>query len=180
MKTCTACRAEKPLAEFFCRRDRDGHYAKCKSCMKVLRAAWRKRNPHKNAEYAARKDHERMREIYREMKRRQRQDPRRRFVMALRSRVAIALNGARKHAPTFRALGYTREQLMAHLERQFISGMSWANYGQWHVDHILPLSSFSFTSTECDDFKQAWALTNLRPLWALDNIKKKDRRTHLL
>jgi len=77
-------------------------------------------------------------------------------------------------------VGYTLADLMRHLERQFLPGMTWENRGEWHIDHIQPLSSFSFESRDDPECRAAWALSNLRPLWALDNIVKNDRRTHLL
>jgi hypothetical protein len=69
-------------------------------------------------------------------------------------------------------LGYGREALRAHLESLFALGMSWDNRGAWHIDHIRPLSSFKITSFACQDFKRAWALCNLQPLWATDNLRK--------
>ena len=75
---------------------------------------------------------------------------------------------------------YSLEELMQHLERQFVPGMSWHNRNKWDVDHIVPLSSFNFTSPDCPEFQAAWALTNLRPLWAKDNMRKSAKRTHLL
>jgi hypothetical protein len=77
-------------------------------------------------------------------------------------------------------LGYSIETLARHLERQFLPGMSWSNIGKWHVDHILPQSMFRFTSSKDVDFKLCWALANLRPLWAKDNVKKNASRQHLL
>jgi len=89
--------------------------------------------------------------------------------------------GSGKSGRSWEALaGYTVADLMAHLERQFLPGMSWANRGRWHIDHITPVSSFEFTTPDCPGFKAAWALTNLRPLWAVDNIRKSARRTHLI
>lgn len=67
---------------------------------------------------------------------------------------------------------YTWEELKAHLESQFQPGMSWGNHGEWHIDHIRPRASFAYTSPECPDFKECWALSNLQPLWANDNIRK--------
>ena len=67
---------------------------------------------------------------------------------------------------------YTLEDLVIHLERQFLPGMSWENYGRWHIDHIIPCSSFEFESPDDPEFKSCWALSNLRPLWAKDNIRK--------
>lgn len=69
-------------------------------------------------------------------------------------------------------VGYDISQLRAHLERQFTKGMSWENRHLWHVDHILPLSSFVFSSADDPEFRAAWAITNLRPLWASRNISK--------
>jgi hypothetical protein len=77
-------------------------------------------------------------------------------------------------------VGYTVEELQRHLERQFLPGMSWDNMSKWHVDHIVPVSSFSFSSFDDDDFRACWSLTNLRPLWARDNVSKGDKRTHLI
>ena len=77
-------------------------------------------------------------------------------------------------------VGFTLTELMRHLERQFLPGMTWANRGDWHIDHVRPLCSFEFTTPECPQFREAWALTNLRPLWAADNIRKSGRRDLLL
>lgn len=77
-------------------------------------------------------------------------------------------------------IGYTCVELKTHLERQFLPSMSWDNYGAWHIDHIIPLAAFRFSSMDDPEFKAAWALSNLRPLWAQDNIKKGAKRTLLL
>lgn len=77
-------------------------------------------------------------------------------------------------------VGYTLSDLMKHLERQFLPGMTWENMSLWHIDHILPLASFSFESADSSEFRAAWALSNLRPLWAGDNLKKRAARLHLL
>lgn len=77
-------------------------------------------------------------------------------------------------------VGYTIEQLMGHLARQFRPRMSWANYGKWHIDHIIPISAFSFTSVDDPEFRACWALSNLRPIWAKENQSKSARRTVLI
>ena len=61
-----------------------------------------------------------------------------------------------------------------HIESQFKDGMTWDNYGKngWHIDHIIPKSLFQFKSSEDDEFKQCWALCNLQPMWAFDNLSK--------
>jgi Uri superfamily endonuclease len=77
-------------------------------------------------------------------------------------------------------VGYSARELCDHIERQFVKGMSWDNRSEWHIDHIVPLASFEFTSPDDTEFKAAWALANLRPLWATDNIRKKDKRIFLI
>ncbi|MDQ0996878.1 hypothetical protein QFZ34_002060 [Phyllobacterium ifriqiyense] len=88
---------------------------------------------------------------------------------------------ARKSGRRWESLvGYSLNDLMRHLERQFIRGMSWENRGEWHIDHILPLASFDFSTPECHAFKAAWALTNLRPLWSGENVSKGAKRLFLI
>lgn len=71
-----------------------------------------------------------------------------------------------KNKSTFDLLGYTVQELINHLEKQFTDGMSWDNYGEWHVDHIIPIKSFNFKSASDYDFFKCWSLENLRPMWA--------------
>ena len=72
-------------------------------------------------------------------------------------------------------VGYSLADLMAHLEERFAPGMTWENYGKWHIDHIIPRAAFDFISPMDPAFKQCWSLGNLQPLWARDNITKSDR-----
>lgn len=77
-----------------------------------------------------------------------------------------------KHQSTFELLGCTLEELYAHIEAQFLPGMSWGNYGHdtWHIDHIKPCASFDLTDPEQQ--RVCFHYTNLQPLWAIDNIRK--------
>ena len=90
----------------------------------------------------------------------------------VRRMVNHALQGKVKSGNTFDVLGYTPEDLVAHIERQFVDGMSWENRHLWHIDHKRPLASFQYSSSEDPDFKKAWCLDNLQPLWAADNLSK--------
>jgi len=108
---------------------------------------------------------------------RRRTDPSFRLKCNTRTAVYTCLKEANvaKYRSTFQLLGYTIEELMQHLEKQFTDGMTWDNYGQWHVDHIRPMSSFNFTSPDDPEFKECWALNNLQPLWWPDNLSKGPR-----
>tara|TARA_R110000851_G_scaffold33896_4_gene90401 strand:+ start:7282 stop:7899 length:618 start_codon:yes stop_codon:yes gene_type:complete len=79
---------------------------------------------------------------------------------------------------TREALGYSAKELKEHLEKQFQPGMSWDNHGEWHIDHIIPISAH-IQSGETNP-KVVNCLTNLRPMWAKENISKGGSRTHLL
>jgi hypothetical protein len=72
-------------------------------------------------------------------------------------------------------VGYTIHQLKKHIEKQFKDGISWENYGKWHIDHKIPIAAFNFQTPEDIDFKRCWALSNLQPMWALENIIKGHR-----
>ena len=72
-------------------------------------------------------------------------------------------------------VGYSIQDLKEHLQSQFKPGMNWDNYGQWHVDHIYPKSKFNIEALGDEEFKKCWSLTNLQPLWALDNLTKSDK-----
>jgi hypothetical protein len=90
--------------------------------------------------------------------------------------ISHALSGSGKGGKGWQDLvGYTKADLVRHLELQFLPGMNWDNYGDWHVDHIIPASSFNYQSPEDSDFLACWSLANLRPLWAKENRRKWDR-----
>jgi hypothetical protein len=76
-----------------------------------------------------------------------------------------------KRNKTFDIVGITPQELKEHLEKQFISGMTWENRNEWHIDHIIPLSS---AKTEEELYKLCH-YTNLQPLWAEDNLKKSNK-----
>lgn len=77
-------------------------------------------------------------------------------------------------------LGYTVDELRTHIERQFVKGMGWHNKGEWHIDHIVPVSAFDVDGVEHPDFNVCFGLPNLRPMWANDNLRKNGKRLTLL
>jgi len=68
-------------------------------------------------------------------------------------------------------LGCNYDELKSHLESQFVDGMSWDNRGEWHIDHIIPLSS----ATNKESLIELSHYTNLQPLWAEDNLEKSNK-----
>ena len=100
-----------------------------------------------------------------------------RLANSLRARVraAITANNGSKAYRTMELVGCTIEELKDHLEQQFQPGMSWENYGDWHVDHIKPVSSFKNLGTDEDVQRQCFHFQNLQPLWASENLKKSNK-----
>jgi len=93
-----------------------------------------------------------------------------RMVSVLRTRVRDALKGINKSESTSKLLGCSIEFLRNHLQSQFTSGMTWKNYGKWHIDHIRPCASFDLNKVS--EQRKCFNYTNLQPLWAIDNLIK--------
>lgn len=104
------------------------------------------------------------------------------FVLNRRMKQAIrvALQGGKCGRSWESLVGYTVDDLRAHLERQFTKGMTWENMGEWHVDHIVPKASFNYARVDDPDFRACWGLLNLRPMWGVENMSKGAKRLHLI
>ena len=80
-----------------------------------------------------------------------------------------------KNKHYFDILQYTPEQLITHLENKFTDKMTWDNYGEWHVDHKLPITHFNISEMGDSEFMKCWSLDNLQPMWGDENIKKSNK-----
>ena len=107
-------------------------------------------------------------------------DPSYRVLQCLRARVRGVLRGFLKSQFTIELLGCTILELRYYLERHFMDGMNWENYGRgvgkWNVDHIIPCAIFDFTDSS--EQKQCFHFSNLSPLWERGvggNLEKSDR-----
>lgn len=203
-KVCTKCGAGKPLADFHVAADgKFGRRADCKACKCASKAVWRSRNlDYAQSWYSRNKGraavwnatrrerdpdfHKKWRDQNREVLRERQLGANARYRAKVKNRISDAVSanirnslrsGGKQGRKTFLLLGYTAEDLMAHLERHFQPGMSWDNYGRggWEIDHIIPLAAHNFETPDHHDFKRAWAITNLQPLWAQENASKNDR-----
>lgn len=95
---------------------------------------------------------------------------RRRFYMAIRNQVYDGWNI--RSGQAVRLLGCTMAEFVAYIESLWSDGMTWENWTRdgWHIDHIVPLAAFDLSDEE--QVKAACHYTNLRPLWAKDNLRK--------
>lgn len=91
----------------------------------------------------------------------------------LRSRLTRLIRNKLKVGSVITDLGCSILELRKHLESKFQSGMTWTNYGDWHIDHIFPLSKANLSNR--DEFLRVCHYTNLQPLWAVDNIRKSNK-----
>jgi hypothetical protein len=107
-------------------------------------------------------------------------DPGYRANRAVRARLHKRLKAAhlKKHWRTCELIGCSDAELKAHLESQFVPGMTWENHGTvWHIDHRVPLASFNLVDP--DQQKKACHFTNLQPLFAVENMAKSDKLVYV-
>lgn len=177
-KECNTCNQNKILTEFnINRRIIDGRDLICKNCRidkgkkryLLLKEEIKERA---SKYYYLNKKYIQKRNLAYQ-KRRCKEDPFYLLSRRLRNRLYYALRNKNwsKSSKFTSYIGCDRSTLIEHIEAQFKEGMNWDNYGQWHLDHIIPLDS---ANTEPDLYKLCH-YTNLQPLWALDNIKKSNK-----
>ena len=83
-----------------------------------------------------------------------------------------SLRGNKKGRHWETLVGFSVEELRTHLEKQFTDGMSWKNFGEWHIDHVIAKSRFNYEHPEEQEFRICWGLANLQPMWGKDNLSK--------
>lgn len=156
VKLCRLGATDKELADFFAvERSEDEWLARCLLLIREDRDGKVKADKRKRAE--------RRKVAFQN-------SPSLRIRNSVSARMWAALKG-KSHGRLFSRLGYTLEELVKHLQSQLKDGMTWENYGkQWHVDHIKPCAMFNMA--DASEFSECWALNNLRPLWADENVKK--------
>lgn len=103
-------------------------------------------------------------------------NPKFRLDNCIGSMISTCLKGEKAGKCWEEIVGYTIEDLMKHLEKQFVSEMTWDNYGNyWTIDHKKAKSLFHYKNPEDKEFKECWALKNLQPMEKIENIKKGNR-----
>lgn len=134
--------------------------------LKEYHQKWRDKNIDSHREY--RRNYE---------KTRKHNDPIYKLIANFRTAIYTVLkeNNMNKYGHYFVVLKYSPEELVAHLENQFTEGMEWDNYGIWHVDHRLPITSFNIQEMGDEEFMRCWSLDNLQPMWSIDNIRKSNK-----
>lgn len=175
-KLCKICKVDKPFIEFNKSSTiKDGYKTTCIQCNNnaiVERKLKRKAQTIANIPKQKEKQRNYM-VIYTREKRKK--DPLFKLKNDIRGIIGRCLRDNRytKHSKTHSILGCSFDQFFNHIEQQFVEGMSWDNRNQWHIDHIVPIS-FGINETEIILLNH---YTNLKPLWAVDNIIKSNKLT---
>lgn len=103
----------------------------------------------------------------------------------------VSKQGTTKKSTVPKLIGMNKKEFIKYLESKFYNHpetneiMSWQNYGAykvgrkntWHIDHIIPFDYFrkNFDITDIEVQKKMMHWSNLRPLWALENLKKNNK-----
>jgi hypothetical protein len=193
MKTCKKCGVEKEDDMF------EKGKNQCKACRKqyhlnrapearAQKKEYRKNNKDKIKEYNKKYDeeHKGYRTIAQRNRRRNNLSVRLHSLISCSIYMSLKKSGGSKNGRTcLMYLDYTMNQLKSHLQSLFEPWMNWSNWGiynhetwndddpltwTWQIDHIIPKSNFPYTSMEDDNFKKCWALSNLRPYSAKQNL----------
>lgn len=172
MRICTKCNIEKPLHGFH--KHTGGKFGRSPSC-KVCHSLTAKRRytenriveiKRSNEYYALNKE-----SVYARTKaygsKRIATDLNFRLARNLRTRLSKTVRQNSQTSSAVHSLGCSLNEFRTHMSGKFKAGMTWENYGQWEIDHVVPLAKFDLTnSAEAD---KALHYSNLQPLWKLEN-----------
>lgn len=182
---------------------KDGHYLFCMQCQRKRLQLWRdnnrqkqrkrlnkyaKQNPQKSIQYRRKESSIKRKaeydKVYRSQNaqkfakskkqydKRNKNNPQYKIKKNLRRRLHHALNDNLKLDKTMNLVGCSGQFLKKYLENQFTEEMNWNNYGSyWHIDHIVMICEFDLSKQQQQ--RKCFHYTNLRPLSAEDNLKKK-------
>jgi hypothetical protein len=193
MKVCSKCKVEKEFSEFSKnKKAKNGLKCACKMCDKIYildnsdklkqyrldnsdkrkenLKQWHLDNPEYRKKYNKQYGLKNKDKINKYKKNRKLTNPLFKLSHSICSSIGISIKkqGYSKTSRTHEILGCSYEDFKIHLENKFTKGMTWSNYGSWHLDHIYPVS----LATDEEHLIKLNHYTNFQPLWAEDNIKK--------
>lgn len=196
MKKCKKCFEIKEFNFFYKnKQQKDGYRNDCKECVKKRSLKWAINNKEKRKDYLYKYNKENYKEI--KIKRKEyfknwnlqnrkyyaeyrvslrKNNPLEKIKHNLRNRTLAAFKCKNwiKGKGTELLLGGDYKKVKKHIEDLFSKEMNWDNYGLWHIDHIIPLSS---AKTE-KEMIELCNYKNLQPLWAKDNLSKGSKKTN--
>lgn len=190
-KRCSKCRVFKPYDQFWKATGvSDGFYPRCIDCIHI---SWeeQKERRYKNGRDWRGKNKDRAKQLWNKWdNNRRKTDPvynlqrnvMHAIVASVRKYGFKNLQTQKLNKTIFDHLPYTAEELKFHIESLWESWMNWSNYGKfdankstWQIDHIIPQSALPFADMKEENFQKLWALSNLRPLETVANIRKSNK-----
>lgn len=177
-KICSDCHTEKALCEFNKnKQSKDGLHIYCKTCRSIRRRNYYLKNKTKelerNMQYRSTRKEQYIAYAVKVNRKQRETKPEAKLRHNIRNRIKRAFKGNYQSGSAIQLIGCSVEEVKKYLESQFLPGMSWENYGEWHIDHIIPLSAFNLSNEE--EAKKACNYKNLQPLWAKDNLEKSNK-----
>lgn len=173
-KICTKCNENKDLIDYYHWPHANGQIYFKNMCKKCTYKFKKNKTAEQKIKFAVYKKEWKIINKIRENKK-YREKLKNNPVFKLRKNISRSINSAlkenSKNGSILKYLPYSINDLKSHLENQFDNKMSWDNYGiYWHLDHIIPQSCLTYITMNDDSFKKCWALDNLRPLDAKQNM----------
>lgn len=188
-KTCSKCKLEKELSDYpKDKYTKDGYTPSCKVCRYTKTNQWAKDNYQENKEQVLQKNSNWRKENWEAVYKQRMSSGSHRKSMnrwyhnkgkhniqhvlkeRLRQRIRNTVTKGYKSTSSIKLLGCNVTFFKEYLQHQFLENMSWDNYGEWHIDHIIPCDSFDLTILE--EQAKCFHYTNCQPLWAKDNLIK--------
>jgi Zn-finger protein len=181
-KKCATCFLELSVINFSKSNDpnksKTGYQSSCKLCMKIYQQnRYKNRKKEINSKNNEWYNNNKESVIARTSKykiEKMKVDPLFKLMCMVRNRVGNSLKtkNFKKNKRTFDLVGCSIENLYKHLESSFKLGMNWDNHGDWHIDHIVPLSSAKTT----EEIYSLCHYSNLQALWAHENYIKSNKK----
>lgn len=176
-KKCTKCKKRKNKDQYHIYSN-NKHRSYCISCGRSMCKNYKAQNRDNISQYNKeyKQQHkEEIRKYNREWTAKTKKtNPQYKIKSVLRIRLNKALQGLVKSDKTLNLLGCDLEFLLEWFKFRFINDMTIDNHGEkWHIDHVIPCSSFDLTKEE--EQKKCFHWTNLQPLEGTYNIIKGDK-----
>lgn len=170
MKKCSRCQLEKELIDFGKKiTNKDGHTDTCKSCRKEYYI----KNKDERLRYEKEYRSNNLDKISNYKKHRRNTNE----LFRLRTNIGCLLSktfknrGVKKILKSELILGCKVSEFKTHIESQFEENMSWSNYGEWELDHRIPISS----ANTYDEVMNLSKYSNFQPLWKTENRMKSNK-----
>ena len=143
---------------------------KNKEQIKKYQKEWYAKNKKLKLEYSKEYNKKNKGRTNKRLKERRENEPLFKLTNNLRRRTwgAFKSMDIKKNSRTYEIIGLEWEELKLYIETMFTDGMKWENYGEWHIDHIYPLSR----AKSEEHLKELCHYSNLQPLWAEENLSK--------